>query len=56
VSGLGQAKKHLGPKLIAAAANVGIDIVCVEYGKPLKDQGPFDVLIHKIRTPGMICM
>lgn len=47
-----QAKKHLGPKLIAAAAASGIDIKYIDSEKPLTDQEPFDVLIHKIRTPG----
>ncbi|KAK9822224.1 hypothetical protein WJX81_000985 [Elliptochloris bilobata] len=43
------AKKHLRPKLLATAAAAGVTIKVVHYGQPLAEQGPFDVLLHKIR-------
>ena len=49
---LWQAKKHLGPKLIETAAQGGIDIRPIHMGRPLKEQGPFDILLHKIRRKG----
>ena len=47
-----QAKKHLGPKLIGRAAEMGIEIKPVHVGRPLEEQGPFDVLLHKVRRKG----
>ena len=47
-----QAKKHLGPKLLQTAAAMGIDIRPVLVGKPLREQGPFDILLHKVRRKG----
>ena len=47
-----QAKKHLGPKLIQKAAEMGIEIRPVHVGRPLAEQGPFDVLLHKVRRKG----
>ena len=47
-----QAKKHLGPKLLQTAAEMGIDIRPVLVGKPLLEQGPFDILLHKVRRKG----
>jgi hypothetical protein len=47
-----QAKKHLGPKLLQTAAEMGIDIRPVLVGKPLREQGPFDILLHKVRRKG----
>ncbi|CAL5227409.1 g10367 [Coccomyxa viridis] len=44
-----KAKKHLGPKLIEKAAEMGIEIRPVHVGRPLEEQGPFDVLLHKVR-------
>ncbi|BDA40908.1 Inositol-tetrakisphosphate 1-kinase 5 [Coccomyxa sp. Obi] len=44
-----KARKHLGPKLIETASQMGIDIRPIHVGKPLKEQGPFDILLHKIR-------
>jgi len=48
-----QAKKHLRPKLLATAAAAGVTIKVVNFGQPLADQGPFDVLLHKIRKKGV---
>ena len=50
-----QAKKHLGPKLLQTAAEMGIDIRPVLVGKPLREQGPFDILLHKVRRKGERC-
>jgi hypothetical protein len=47
-----QAKKHLGPKLIERAAEMGIEIRPVHVGQPLEEQGPFDILLHKVRRKG----
>lgn len=47
-----QAKKHLGPKLIEKAAEMGIEIRPVHVGRPLEEQGPFEVLLHKVRRKG----
>jgi hypothetical protein len=47
-----QAKKHLGPKLIDKAAEMGIEIRPVHVGRPLEEQGPFDILLHKVRRKG----
>ena len=47
-----QAKKHLGPKLIGRAAEMGIEIKPVHVGRPLEEQGPFDILLHKVRRKG----
>lgn len=46
-----QSVKHLRPPLLAAAAAAGFDIVPVTPTLPLASQGPFDALLHKIRTP-----
>ena len=47
-----QAKKHLGPKLIEKAAEMGIEIRPVHVGRSLEEQGPFDILLHKVRQKG----
>ena len=47
-----QAKKHLGPKLIQRAAESGIEVRPVHVGRPLEEQGPFDILLHKVRRKG----
>ena len=47
-----QAKKHLGPKLLEKAAEMGIEIRPVHVGRPLEEQGPFEVLLHKVRRKG----
>ena len=47
-----QSAKHLRPGLLAAAARAGFDLVPVSAAAPLAEQGPFDALLHKIRTPG----
>ena len=31
---------------------MGIDIRPVLVGKPLREQGPFDILLHKVRRKG----
>ncbi len=49
---LAQAKKHLRPTLLETAAAAGVIIKVVHFGQPLAEQGPFDVLLHKIRRKG----
>ena len=47
-----QAKKHISPKLVEKAAEVGIELKILDPDKPLKDQEPFSVVLHKIRDAG----
>lgn len=48
-----QSAKHLRSPLLAAAAAAGFEIVPVRADVSLASQGPFDALLHKIRTPGV---
>ncbi|EEF40299.1 Inositol-tetrakisphosphate 1-kinase, putative [Ricinus communis] len=41
-------KSFLQPKLEALARNKGILFVAIDLKKPLLDQGPFDVVLHKL--------
>ncbi|XAR52951.1 Inositol-tetrakisphosphate 1-kinase [Bertholletia excelsa] len=41
-------KSFLQPKLIGLARNKGILFVAIDRNRPLSDQGPFDVLLHKL--------
>ncbi|KAM6558947.1 hypothetical protein CsatA_028186 [Cannabis sativa] len=41
-------KSFLQPKLLALARSKGIFFVAIDLNKPLSDQGPFDVLLHKL--------
>ncbi|XP_050209009.1 inositol-tetrakisphosphate 1-kinase 4-like [Mercurialis annua] len=41
-------KSFLQPKLEALARNKGISFVAIDVKKPLLDQGPFDVVLHKL--------
>ncbi|KAG8377424.1 hypothetical protein BUALT_Bualt08G0031500 [Buddleja alternifolia] len=41
-------KSFLQPKLQGLARNKGILFVAIDQSKPLSDQGPFDVLLHKL--------
>ncbi|KAK9868299.1 hypothetical protein WJX84_009842 [Apatococcus fuscideae] len=43
-----KAKKHLKGSLLARAANAGIQIKVVDPDQPLEEQGPFDVVLHKV--------
>ncbi|KAK9841570.1 hypothetical protein WJX74_008089 [Apatococcus lobatus] len=43
-----KAKKHLKGSLLARAANAGINIKVVDPDQPLEEQGPFDVVLHKV--------
>ncbi|XP_052199308.1 inositol-tetrakisphosphate 1-kinase 3-like [Diospyros lotus] len=38
----------LQPKLVALARNKGILFVAIDRNRPLSDQGPFDVVLHKL--------
>ncbi|KAL5705921.1 hexokinase [Ranunculus cassubicifolius] len=41
-------KSFLQPKLEKLARNKGIYFVAIDQNKPLSDQGPFDILLHKL--------
>ncbi|CAN1284812.1 Inositol-tetrakisphosphate 1-kinase 2 [Linum perenne] len=40
-------KSFLQPKLEVLARNKGISFIAIDLNKPLGDQGPFDIVIHK---------
>ncbi|CAN6688005.1 unnamed protein product [Malus baccata var. baccata] len=40
-------KSFLQPKLVVLARNKGIFFIAIDVNKPLSDQGPFDVVLHK---------
>ncbi|GFZ16855.1 inositol 1,3,4-trisphosphate 5/6-kinase family protein [Actinidia rufa] len=40
-------KSFLQPKLVGLARNKGISFVSIDRNRPLSDQGPFDVVLHK---------
>ncbi|XP_040996698.1 inositol-tetrakisphosphate 1-kinase 3-like isoform X1 [Juglans microcarpa x Juglans regia] len=41
-------KSFLQPKLEGLARNKGILFVAIDQSKPLSDQGPFDIVLHKL--------
>ncbi|KAL3812299.1 hypothetical protein ACJIZ3_013567 [Penstemon smallii] len=41
-------KSFLQPKLEGLARNKGIVFVAIDQSKPLSDQGPFDIVLHKL--------
>ncbi|KAL8494711.1 hypothetical protein ACS0TY_025514 [Phlomoides rotata] len=41
-------KSFLQPKLERLARSKGIVFVAIDHNKPLSDQGPFDVVLHKL--------
>lgn len=47
-----KASKHISQKLIQVAARRGIDIRAIDEACPLETQGPFDVILQKIRRRG----
>ncbi|GMN52415.1 hypothetical protein TIFTF001_021563 [Ficus carica] len=40
-------KSFLQPKLLALARSKGIFFVAIDLNRPLTEQGPFDILLHK---------
>uniref|UniRef100_A0A0E0JZN0 Inositol-tetrakisphosphate 1-kinase n=1 Tax=Oryza punctata TaxID=4537 RepID=A0A0E0JZN0_ORYPU len=40
------------PSLVALAADRGVRLVAVDVSRPLADQGPFDLLVHKMYDRG----
>lgn len=44
-----KAAKHVRPELVEEARTRGIEIVVIDEGRPLEQQGPFDVILQKIR-------
>lgn len=47
-----KAEKHVSAELIERASEAGIEIRVVDPEQPLEQQGPFDVLLQKIRLDG----
>ena len=47
-----KAEKHIKPKLIALAADAGIELKLIDPDQSLQSQEPFSVLLHKIRDVG----
>ncbi|KAK6277677.1 hypothetical protein POUND7_018000 [Theobroma cacao] len=41
-------KSFLQPKLEGLARNKGILFVAIDQNRPLSDQGPFDIVLHKL--------
>ncbi|KAL6176689.1 hypothetical protein ACLB2K_053322 [Fragaria x ananassa] len=41
-------KSFLQPKLEGLARNKGISFVAIDLSRPLSDQGPFDIVLHKL--------
>ncbi|KAJ7946191.1 Inositol-tetrakisphosphate 1-kinase [Quillaja saponaria] len=41
-------KSFLQPQLISLARNKGIFFVAIDLNRPLSEQGPFDVILHKL--------
>ncbi|XP_008236242.1 PREDICTED: inositol-tetrakisphosphate 1-kinase 3 isoform X1 [Prunus mume] len=41
-------KSFLQPKLLCLARNMGIFFIAIDLNRPLSDQGPFDVVLHKL--------
>ncbi|XP_062025662.1 inositol-tetrakisphosphate 1-kinase 3-like isoform X1 [Rosa rugosa] len=41
-------KSFLQPKLEGLARNKGILFVAIDHNRPLSDQGPFDIVLHKL--------
>ncbi|KAM2947849.1 hypothetical protein FF1_034936 [Malus domestica] len=41
-------KSFLQPKFVGLARNKGIFFIAIDVNKPLSDQGPFDVVLHKL--------
>ncbi|KAI9106588.1 hypothetical protein K1719_022116 [Acacia pycnantha] len=41
-------KSFLQPKLESLARNKGILFVAIDHNRPLSDQGPFDIVLHKL--------
>lgn len=45
-------KKHISDKLVALAAEAGVELRFVEKDVPLEQQGPFVAIFQKVRKPG----
>ena len=48
-----KARKHITPELTRAAQKAGIELIILDVGAPLEQQPHVDIILHKIRTPGM---
>ena len=47
-----KARKHLTQELVDRAAAAGLELRLVDCARPLEEQGPFDVLLQKLRDSG----
>ncbi|GJN23470.1 hypothetical protein PR202_gb11120 [Eleusine coracana subsp. coracana] len=47
-----KAKSFLQPKLRGLARKKGIQFVSIDHKRPLSDQGPFDIVLHKLTGKG----
>jgi inositol-1,3,4-trisphosphate 5/6-kinase/inositol-tetrakisphosphate 1-kinase len=47
-------KSFLQPKLEGLARNKGILFVAIDQNKPLSEQGPFDIVLHKVSFIGSL--
>lgn len=45
-------KKHISDRLVALAAEAGIELRFVDKEAPLEAQGPFAAILQKVRKPG----
>lgn len=45
---LKKTKSFLQPKLVVLARKKGIIFVAIDRNRPLSDQGPFDIVLHKL--------
>ncbi|KAL3351671.1 hypothetical protein AABB24_019972 [Solanum stoloniferum] len=49
-------KSFLQPKLVGLARNKGILFVAIDQSRPLSDQGPFDIVLHKLSGSKWSCI
>ena len=45
-------RKHISDRLVAEAAEAGVELRFVEKDVPLEQQGPFHAILQKVRKPG----
>lgn len=44
-----QVSRYLTPKMIRTARAKGVELLQIDYTRPLIDQGPYDAIVHKLR-------
>lgn len=45
-------RKHISDRLVALAAEAGVELRFVDKEVPLEQQGPFHAILQKVRKPG----